>query len=187
MLVPGQPVEEGRGLVARALGPVDHGQEHQHAVGRDRRQPRLGGQAGREQADGGNTSNWVGEVNLTRRLETIRLLGQYRRVVSGTGSGTLTQRDQVTVAFTRQLSELLSAGLGALAYRTSSVEDNVDFDERNYVQLQARFNWTLTRTLNLEANYRYTVIDREDENEAANSNAVTVWLHYRPNPISVSR
>lgn len=146
----------------------------------------LGGISTAERKEGGNDTNWIGEVNLVRRLETIRLLGQYRRAITGTGSGTLSRRDQINLAFTRRLTDLLRAGLGILAYTTNSVED-VEFDERNYVELRSQFIWSLTRTLDLEANYRYTLIDREDEDESANSNAVTVWLHYRPNPFSFSR
>jgi hypothetical protein len=146
----------------------------------------LGGLSTSERVSGGNETNWIGEANLIRRLETIRLLGQFRRSITGTGSGTLTRRDQVNIAFTRRLTNLLTAGLGLLGYTTNSVED-VQFDERNYVQLRSQFIWSLTRNFDLEANYRWTLIDREDEDESANSNAITVWLHYRPNPFSISR
>ena len=147
----------------------------------------LGGAGTAEQADGGSSTNYLARVNVVRRLETIRLLAQYQRTVGGSGSGTLTARDQINVAVSRQLSELLNAGLGVVAYQTSSIEDDVDFDERTYVQLRSTFGWQLTRKLNLEANYRYTLIDRDDEDESANSNAITVWLRYRPNPTSISR
>lgn len=147
----------------------------------------LGGAGTSERAEGGNRSNYLARVNVVRRLETIRLLAQYKRTVNGTGSGTLTSRDQINLSARRQLSELLSAALGVVAYRTSSIEDDVDFDERTYVQLRSQFGWRLTRTLNLEANYRYTLINREDDDESANSNAITVWLRYRPNPTTILR
>jgi hypothetical protein len=147
----------------------------------------LGGAGTSERAEGGNKSNYLARVNVVRRLETIRLLAQYQRTVNGSGSGTLTARDQINLAIRRQLSELLTAGLGVVAYQTSSIEDDVDFDERTYVQLRSQFGWKLTRTLNLEANYRYTLIDRDDDDESANSNAITVWLRYRPNPTTISR
>lgn len=146
----------------------------------------LGGLSSSERDEGGNETNWIGEANLVRRLETIRLTAQYRRSISGTGSGTLTRRDQVNVAFTRRLTDLFTAGLGFLAYTTNSVED-VEFDERDYAQLRAQFIWKLTRTFDLETNYRWTLIDREDEDGTGTSNGITLWLHYRPNPFSVSR
>jgi len=39
----------------------------------------------------------------------------------------------------------------------------------------------------LEANYRYTFLDRSTLGESANSNNVTIWLDYRPTPIIRSR
>ena len=147
----------------------------------------LWGIAQTERALSGSDTNFVGVVNLVRNLETIRLISQYRRSVSGSGSGTLTQRDQVDVGFTRRLSEVLTASLGGIAYHTSSIEKNVDFDERTYVQLQSRFRWELTRNYDIEAIYRYTLIDRQDDDESANSNSVTLWFNYRPNKFSWSR
>ena len=147
----------------------------------------LGGAGNSEQAEGGNHTNYLARVNVVRRLETIRLLAQYQLRINCSGSGTLTTRDQINLAVRRQLSDLLFAGLGVVAYQTSSVEDDVEFDERAYLQLRSQFGWRLTRTMNLEANYRYTLIDRDDDDESANSNAITLWLRYRPNPTSTSR
>ncbi len=130
---------------------------------------------------------YTGDVTYTQRLETIRLIAQYRRRVSGTGSGALTARDEVNLGFTRDLSELLSAGLGIRAYQTNALDQNVEFNERDYVQLRSQFSWRLTRTFSVQADYRYTLIDRSDEQESANSNRVTLWLTYKPNPISRSR
>ena len=159
----------------------------QRSLSQTMRVQALGGIAQTERTLGGSDTNFVGMVNLVRNLETIQLLAQYRRSVAGSGSGTLTQRDQVNVGFTRRLSEVLTASLGGLAYHTSSIEKNVDFDERTYVQLRSRFMWSLTRNLDIEAIYRYSLIDRQDDDESANSNAMTLWLHYRPNKFSWSR
>jgi hypothetical protein len=131
--------------------------------------------------------NWVADVSLSRRLQTITLLAQYRRSISGGGSGTLYARDAINLNFTRRLNERISAGLGVRAYQTTALENTVNFDERDYLQLRAQVTWNMTQTWSLEANYRYTFSDRELLGESASSNNVTVWLTYRPTPIIRSR
>ena len=123
----------------------------------------------------------VGDISLVRRLQTITLLAQYRRSISGGGSGTVSSRDEINLNLTRRLNERISAGLGVRAYATNALEgDVVNFDERDYVQLRAQFIWNLSRTWFIDANYRYTFINREIIGESANSNEVTVWLSYQP-------
>ena len=65
-----------------------------------------------DQGMGESDAEWVADVSLTRRLQTITMLAQYKRTVSGGGSGALSSRDSVNLSFTRRLSELISAGLG---------------------------------------------------------------------------
>jgi hypothetical protein len=127
----------------------------------------------------------VGEITLIRRLETIKLLAQYRRVVSGGGSGNLTVRDVININFTRDLNERVSAGIGVRAYATKSQQEGLGtLDERDYVQLRAAVVWHLSRSFSLEANYRYTVLDRVNIGEAANSNNITFWVNWRPSGYS---
>ena len=133
-------------------------------------------------------SNWVADLSLTRRLQTITMLAQYRRSISGGGSGSLNSRDQFNLNFVRQLNERASAGLGVRAYQTNAlIKGNTNFDERDYVQLRAQFTWKMTPRWSVETNYRYTFSDRSSLGESANSNQVTVWLNYRPTPIIRSR
>jgi hypothetical protein len=130
---------------------------------------------------GGSVREPVWEMSLVRRLQTIELLAQYRRTISGTGSGTVSSRDEINLYLTRELSERISAGLGARAYTTNALEGDVEnFDERDYVQLRAVFVWNLTRKWSVEADYRYTFLNRELIGESANSNDVSIWLNYRP-------
>jgi hypothetical protein len=138
---------------------------------------------------GGNSEiDPVGEITLTRRLETIKLLAQYRRVVSGGGTGNLTARDIININFTRELNERVSAGIGVRAYSTKSRQEGVGtLDERDYVQLRAQVVWNLSRTFSFEANYRYTVLDRVNLGESANSNNITFWMNWRPSGYSSAR
>ena len=127
----------------------------------------------------------VGEITLIRRLETVNLLAQYRRVVSGDGSGRVTVRDIININFSRDLTERVAAGIGVRAYSTKSRADGGGvLDERDYVQLRAAVAWNLSRTLSFEVSYRYTVLDRANLGESANSNNITLWFNWRPSGYS---
>ena len=123
----------------------------------------------------------VGSVTLTRNLETIRLLAQYRRSVSGSGAGGVSTRDSLILNFRRRLSERVAAGLGVRAYRSNDNNDAILDQDQDYIQLRSNFIWYLSRSLVVEADYRYTVIDRGgDLGERANSNQVNLWFVYQP-------
>jgi len=131
---------------------------------------------------------WVADISLFRQLETITLLAQYRRSVSASGVGQLGARDSVNLNFTRDLNDTITAGLGARIYQTSAVNDtSQNFNNQNYVQLRSNFVWNLSETFSLEADYRYTFLDRESLGESSNSNEITIWLNYAPRPMIRSR
>lgn len=135
-----------------------------------------------------NELAWVADVSLSRQLETISLLAQYRRSVSASGSGQLGARDSINFNFSRELSDKVTAGLGARIYSTKAVNDTAAlFDNRDYVQLRSQFIWSLSEVFSVEAEYRYTVLDREQLGESSNSNEVTIWLTYQPRPVIRSR
>ena len=125
----------------------------------------------------------VGRVSLTRNLETIRMFAQYRRTVTASGAGRLSARDTVNLNFSRRLSEKITAGLGIRAYQTNGLGDSVNIDDRRYVQLHSSFSWYLTRAFAIQADYRYTVLDRDAVGERSNSNRVNIWFVYQPNTV----
>jgi hypothetical protein len=123
----------------------------------------------------------TGSLSLSRNLETIRLFAQYRRSVNGGGAGTVSVRDSLNLNFRRRLNERISAGLGVRAYKTKGVSGTFSNEDRDYVQLQSTLAWYLTKSFVIEADYRYTVIDRSEVLEgSANSNRVTLWFTYQP-------
>ena len=123
----------------------------------------------------------VYDISLVHRLETIRLLAQYRQRVNATGRGDLTKRDEVNLRLTRDLNDRFSAGIGLRAYNDSTISGSNN--EQTYVQLRGQVVWRLSRSLFIQADYRNTVLDRSLEGEAADSNRITVWLTYQPNPV----
>jgi hypothetical protein len=130
-------------------------------------------------------SEVVGNVTLIRNLETINILAQYRRSISASGAGRVSSRDQINVNFNRRLNQKISAGIGISAYHSQGLGDTVSIDDRDYVQLRTMFSWYLTPAFVVEADYRYTILDRGDAvGERANSNHVTLWFIYQPNTVN---
>lgn len=131
----------------------------------------------------GTDSNVVADINLVRSLETIRMLAQYRRDISAGGSGRVTARDSVNLALKKQFSERMSAGVGVRAYQTDGLGDQaVTFEERDYREFHAEFGYALSRTFALEADYRFSQLDRSGTEGSADSNSIILWLVYRPTP-----
>jgi hypothetical protein len=151
---------------------------------------RIGAENVESAVTGVSETQPVGELSLIRRLETIRLLAQYRRTVSSTGSGNMSERDSINVNFTRDLTERFDAGLGVRAYQNRPINLtglDVEGFEREYLQLTARFTWNITRTFALRTTYQYTVSNRQVQGESANSNQIVAWLIFRPTGIRDER
>lgn len=146
---------------------------------------RLRAMIGIENTDptsGESISEVVGNITYTQRLETIRMLAQYRRSINATGAGRTSSRDQINVNFTRRMSEKISAGLGIRAYHSVGLGNSVEIDNRDYAQLMSNFGWHITPSFLINLDYRYTILDRGDiGGERANSNHVTLWFVYNPN------
>jgi hypothetical protein len=132
-------------------------------------------------------NNIIGNITLTRDLETIRMLARYMRAVTANGSGSVQLRDSIDVNFNRRLNERISAGLGVRAYHSEPIGDFSTLRERDYVQLHTRFRWFVSKTFVIEASYRYTALARDRRaviganEQRANSNEVAVWFVYQPN------
>jgi len=128
--------------------------------------------------DADSETDYIADVFLTRRLQTTWLKAGYRRSLAGSGLGTISARDEVHLSFRRDLTELISAGLGLRAYRSSALAD--EGTDRDFTQLRAEFVWRLTQTFSLIGDYRYNFLDREDEPESADSNQAFLYLQWAP-------
>ena len=127
----------------------------------------------------------VYDFSLVHRLETIRLLAQYRQRVNATGRGDLTKRDEINLRLTRDLNDRFSAGIGLRAYNDTTITGIEN--EQTYVQLRGQVIWRISRSFFMQADYRNTVLDRDSVGEAADSNRITVWFTYQPNPVGRQR
>jgi hypothetical protein len=133
------------------------------------------------QPDVESDPEFVYSASISRRLETIRMFAEYKRIPVGTGRGRISMRDSLSINFKRRLNEKISAGIGVRAYSEdrSAVSDSAT--DRNYVQLRSTLEWFLTKAFVIQADYRYTAIDRgQDLGGRANSNRVNLWFRYQP-------
>ena len=130
---------------------------------------------------GDNEPVVVGELRLVRNLETITLLAQYKRAVASSGNAIPSVRDDLILNFSRQLSEKVSASLGARAYHAEQIAARND-QGRDYLRFGAAFGWNLTQTIKLQLEFRHTIIDRGGvPGERADGNRGMLSFIYRPN------
>jgi hypothetical protein len=121
------------------------------------------------------------ELALSRQLETIRFLAQYRRRVNASGRGVLTSRDEINLRFTRDLTERVSVGLAARAYTTDTISGISN--SQDYIQIRGQVVWRISKSFSMQADYRHVVIDREQFDGAADTTRFTLWLSWQPNPV----
>ena len=116
------------------------------------------------------------------------MLAQVRRSVNSDGGGRVTLRDSFNLSVKNQFSERLEGGLGVRVYTTDQLSSDIGtFEERDYAQLRAQLSYALSRTFLVEADYRYTYIDRSTVVGSGKSNSIILWLTWQPNARAGSR
>ncbi len=142
-----------------------------------------------EPAGGESDSNVVWDINLVKNLETVRLLAQYRGSMNAGGAGRVTARNEFNLSVKKVFfPERLEGGLGVRAYTTDQLSsDPGTVDERDYAQFRAQLTYAMTRIFSVQADYRYTYIDRSTTAGSDNSNSIVLWLIYQPTAMTTSR
>jgi hypothetical protein len=144
-------------------------------------QAEVGYEDTEQSATGESDANFVANVSLIRRLETITLLAQYRRDVAATGAGRVTERDTLNFTVRKQFTERVRGGLGVRAYQTKGIgEQAITLEERDFTEFRAELAVALSRAFSVEADYRYARIDRTGFEDSADGNSIILWLVYRP-------
>ena len=137
-----------------------------------------------EPKGGESDSDVVWDVNLVRNLETVTLLAQISRSVSGNGGGRgrVNLRDSFNLSVKKRFSERFDGGLGIRAYTTERLSSDPagTTEDRDYVQLRAQLTYALLRTFSVRADYRYTYRDRSTDVDNADSNGIILWPIWQP-------
>ena len=134
-----------------------------------------------EPSNGSSDTDYVYDVNVVRILETTTFLAQAKRSVTSDGSGRASLRDSFNLGMTKQFSERVKGGLGVRAYTTDNLSsDTSTVESRDYAQIRATMSYALTQTFLVEADYRYTYLDRSSLTENAKSNSIIIWFSWEP-------
>jgi hypothetical protein len=137
---------------------------------------------------GESDTNAVWDFNLRNKLETVTVLAQVKRSINASGTGRISLRDSFNLSLKKQFSERTEGGLGIRAYTTEQLKGDSDtFDERDYAQFRAQLAYALSRTLWVEADYRYTWIDRSTASGSGKANSIVLWFNYKPTAMTASR
>jgi opacity protein-like surface antigen len=131
----------------------------------------------------------VGNVSLVRQLETLSMLAQYRRDISPGGSGRVSAKDTLNLSLRKQFTERVSGRLGFRGYKTEGVGEQAvtTFEERDFNEFYAGLDVALSRTVSLEADYRFDQLDETGSEGTAESNSIILWLVYKPTAMVSSR
>ena len=146
------------------------------------------GVAETERSGGESDTDPVLDINLVRNLETVTLLAQVRRSVNSDGEGRVVLRNSFNLSMTKQFSERFEGGLAVRAYTTDQLSsDDLPFEDRDYAQIGVRLRYALSRTFLVEADYRYTHMERSRVAENAKSNNIFLGLTWRPTATNAFR
>jgi hypothetical protein len=121
------------------------------------------------------------ELNAAYGSPVSRWALSLGRQVTPTGSGGLSNLDQVRVQYDRAFSERLSLTTAVRAFRNRSVSEITanNNDDRDYARANVSLNFMITATWYVRAGYEYTWQDREADSRSANNNLVSLAFGYR--------
>jgi hypothetical protein len=133
-----------------------------------------------------NTSS-VFSGSLERKFEKMFASLAVNRTLSPSGSGGQTEHDAVSFNLGNPLTPRLTLSVNAHWQKTRSFEGNILNNDATYYYLRSGLDWQWSRDWNVGMDYKYTLVKREHENAAADSNTVGLTLIYRPLKMSISR
>lgn len=108
------------------------------------------------------------------------------RSLSPSSDGDVSEVDNLTLSWMRDLSEKLSAGINASIQQTTSARDG-DNDNRDNVSISPVVNWKVLPNANLSFSYTYRQQKESELDTNAVSNAVMVTFNYAWDGIRFSR
>jgi hypothetical protein len=133
-----------------------------------------------------NTSS-VFSGSLERRFEKSLARLAVNRALSPNGSGGQTEQDTVSFNINNPLSPRLTLSVNANWHKSRVFEGNIANTGLTYYNFSPGIVWQWSRDWSVGMDYRYTHINRDREDTAADSHSVGLALTYRPVKMSISR
>ena len=134
-----------------------------------------------------SSTGFVGNLNASYDLERGSVsLSANRSVQPNAFSGT-TVTDSVVAMVEHRFSERLQADLRVQWTRSEDSSDNNLSLDQSFIRVTPGLRWRLSRDWSFRASYRYTEQSRENTDEDATGNAVTLSLIYQWPKMAMSR
>lgn len=133
---------------------------------------------------------WVFNGTLRKKWDDAAIQLEVAREIFPSGFGLLLQTDRVGVTVSKDLTERLTASLGAHVLLASSVATQagaVSFPENRYVNVSPHVTWKPSEWWALDLSYTYAHRHVDSLNETAVGNIATVMLTYFPPKLTVGR
>ena len=118
-------------------------------------------------------------IGLRQRSELNTINIDLSRETSPNSSGFLTLRDQLRVYLSRAMTERLTGDIGVRGYITSTLDDVVADDDRDYVRVDMSLEWAMTTQLFLNGGYSFTRQKLTEDGSNASSNQIYVGIAFR--------
>lgn len=126
------------------------------------------------------TSNVVGDVEFRQRSELRTLNVRFAREIYPTGSGFLSEVDQVSLFVEQDFTPKLSGRFGIRYDDIAALDEVESRNQRDYARADVEFRWQMTQRISLLAGYQYTTQDfPEQPLPEAVSNAFYFGVNYR--------
>lgn len=94
-------------------------------------------------------------------------------------TGFLTLRDEIRVLFRRAMTERLTGEMAVRTYRTQTLDDVVEDDQRDYFRVELQMQWAVAPRLFLTGGYALTTQEFQNAPQDADSNMFFVGFQYR--------
>lgn len=127
-------------------------------------------------------------LNLVRKgseRTTYRLY--LERELYPSGAGTVVLSDNIRVNYGYDVSPLLTFSAWLAAFRNKSLDFFSENTDRKYYSIEPGFRWRLTRLWSVNGSYRYRWQKYDNQDGAAESNAVFLAVNYAWPTMAVSR
>jgi hypothetical protein len=126
------------------------------------------------------TSNVTANVEFRQRSELRTLNVRFAREIYPSGSGFLSEVDQITAYVEQDFSPKWTGRFGVRYEDIATLDEVRTTDQRDYARIDVELRWALTRRMSLVTGYQFTAQDFPDQPlPEATSNAVYFGVNYR--------
>jgi hypothetical protein len=122
----------------------------------------------------------VADVEFRQRTELRTLNLRFAREIFPTGSGFLSEVDQISAFVEQEFSPTLSARFGIRYDDISELDEVESRNQRDYARIDVEFRWQISQRISLLTGYQFTTQEfPEQPLPKATSNALYLGVNYR--------